>query len=168
MNDTIYSANLWQVFSSSILGILFFFLIASAGWLFLRGEKKPRADIPLIAAVTLLSLTGVIMAATTVYSFTLGSKTLIGRLSEKTEFTSNTGRGTDARHYRLYFGTQNAFELADKGAFDKMIQGECYQITAYPNLAPLALISQSETGTSVTGLVAEIKLADPKNCLTSQ
>lgn len=163
MVATIYSANIFQIFSGPIFAILFFFLFAISGWLFLRSEKKPHLDLPLTAAVVLLLAAGIIVLAATVYSFTLGAETTRARLTQKDAITRNTARGSGGT-YRLYFGPLVAFEEPDKGTFDRMTEGECYEITSYQNLLPSAFLDQNETGTRVTSLVAEIKSVATNNC----
>lgn len=173
MGENLYVANSLQVFWQPILYCVIVFTLAAFGiWKIVgerqsgetqRGKKKSRLDLGLILAVSLLILVGVFELGSSAYTFVTGAQTLTARLTEKHLVTRNTARGSGGA-YRLYYGNLNWFEIPDGAAYDSLVQGDCYEVTFYDRLDPIALLDQSETGMHGTSFVAGIKQMAASKC----
>ncbi len=164
MNETVYSATLLQILVVPLVGALAAFLLAFLGFHKMRRENKPHLDLPFAAAIGIVVVFGAYWLGSTIYSVTQGSQTISARLTDKKDVISTNSRGGNAHAYQLYFGPRNVYQVPDSSILDKMTPGECYQVTAYQDLSPFALLSQSDTGIQKTRLVAEIRLAPTQQC----
>jgi hypothetical protein len=173
MGENLYVANSLQVFWQPILYCAIVFIVAAFGiWKIVSarqsgetraGQKKSGLDLGLMLAVSVLILVGIFELGSSAYTFVKGAQTLTARLTEKDLVTRNTPRGSGGA-YRLYYGNLNWFEIPDKAAYDSLVQGNCYEVTFYDRLDPVALLDQSETGMHGTSFVAGIKQMAASQC----
>ncbi len=173
MDENLYVANSLQVFWQPILYCVIVFTIAAFGiWKIVgerrsdetrTGKRKSRLDLGLILAVSILILVGIFELGSSAFTFVTGAQTLTARLTEKDLVTRNTPRGSGGA-YRLYYGNSNWFEIQDQTAYDSLVQGDCYEVTFYDRLDPVALLNQSETGMQGTSFVAGIKQVAASKC----
>ncbi len=173
MGETLYVANSLQIFWQPIVyGVIVFTLAAVAIWKIVRerragaakaGNKNRGMDWGLSIAVAVLILAGVFELGSFAFTFVTGPQTLIARLTEKNLVTRNTPRGSGGA-YQLYYGRMDWFEIPDKAVYDQLVQGDCYQVTFYNRLDPIALLDPSEAGPYGTSFVAGIKQMAASQC----
>ncbi len=173
MGDYLYIANSLQVFWQPILyGVIVFTLAAFGIWKIASersaregkaGKRNRGMDWGLIIAVSVLILAGIFELGSSAYTFVTGAQTLTARLTEKHLVTRNTPRGSGGA-YRLYYGSLNWFEIPDGAVYDSLVQGNCYQVTFYDRLDPIALLDPSEAGPHGTSFVAGIKQIAASQC----
>ena len=163
--ETIYTANLLQVFGWRLLFVL---LILVGGTVYARqlwrgnGVQRNRGwGCLLFAGTAAISL---YLIALTVVSFAIGSRAITAELTIKRYVTNDQGGS-----YNLDFVlAQTDFDVP-KRAYNMVEQGECYRVTYYHDYLadynPITLLLGKPYEYESSAFVAEIaRLAEPGTC----
>ena len=125
--ETIYSANLLQVFGWRLLFALIIF-VAGAGfaWQQWRGSGTQRNRGWGCLSLTSAAVVSLYLVALVFISFISGTHTLTAELTIKRYVTNDQG----ARYNLDFVRAQTEFDVP-KRAYELVTQGECYQVTYY-------------------------------------
>lgn len=168
MGTVIYSASSFQAFLPTFGTIAFMLTIAVVGLAsaFLNRNQSRGARIGLGLAGGFLLLAGGATALFTLFTMMSGQKTVNVLLNNKRVAVDNCDSpgGTCTR---LVLETQRGGNFYDfnvpQSAFDKTDEGQCYQVTYYPNTGLFSPSGDSASYTS-TSNVTQIKQVDRSTC----
>ncbi len=164
MENTLYAADSLQIFWQPLLGALFLIgIVIALVPKKLRENQSGTSRLLLGTTAGLVLLFGLTWLALTVYTQTLGTQSVTGRLTEKRIVVNNTARGTSSTLHRLYYGELQAFDVPSD-VYDQMVKGQCYRVSYFANVSFLTLLDADDSGLQRTAFVAAIARVPPDRC----